>query len=270
MDKKEDAIQYYRQGQSAIQDKKPEKAAISYTRAIKFDKKNLQAHLGIALAKGEQENYKEASSLYKIFVIMDPKDAVAYFNFGFVLDMQGRIDESIEMYKKALDLNPNDADGYYNLAIMLTTQENHEEAQKHYLKALELQPSDAYKVLNCFGYSYFLQGEFIKAVVELQKSIDLNGKYPLAYCNMSLILFCKGKCEEAHRNFEEGMRILEGDQSKRKAIKEKIASYTSEKIRLETKLNENRGRLDEGKITLLRTLINGLVNIISLLSQRQS
>jgi len=270
MDKKKDAMQYYQQGLSGIHDNKFDKASISYTRAIKFDKANLQHHLGIALAKGEQEKHESASFLYKIFLIMDPQNAVAYYNYGFILDVQGKIDESIEMYKKALDFNPHDADGYYNLAIMLTTKENYEEAQKHYLKALELQPSDTYKVLNCFGYSYCLQGEFAKARAELQRSIDLNGKYLFAYCNMSLVLFCEKLCEEACRNFEEGIKVLEGDKGvETRIIKDIIASYTGEKIRLEAKLNGNEETMDEENTTLLKTLIHALVNIINLLTQQQ-
>ena len=111
------------------------------------------------------------------------------------------------------------------------------------------------------GYSYFLQGEFEKAIVKLQKSIVFNGRYFIAYCNMNLVLFCKDQFEEAEKFFEGGMKIVDKEQDKTKTVKEIIENYTNEKTRLEAKINDSEG-VNEEKRTLLKTLINGLANTV--------
>ena len=169
------------------------------------------------------------------------------------------------MYQKVLCLDPDDFDGHYNLASILTRKERHGEAQEHYKKVLELQPSDAYQVLNCYGYSYFLQGEFVKARTELEKSIYLNGKYLDAYCNMSLVLFCEGKSEDAVKYFEDGMKILDKEQNTMESIQALMKGYIDEKGRLEMKLDKNEEIMDKGKIKVLRAMIHGFKKILNLL-----
>jgi len=267
MDKKKDARGYYQKGRSAAQENEAERAVVSYSRAIKLDKKNSSYLIGMANAVSKQERYEPASFLFKSVVAIDPRNDLGYYNLGIILEKLGKDDESLEMYQKALCLDPDDTDGHSNLANILTRKGRYKEAQEHYAKVLELKPSDTFQVLNCFGYSYFLQGDFAKAIPELHRSISLNEKDPFAYCNMSLVLFCEKDSEEALKYFEGGMKALEEDQSPIKILKEIIRSYASTKMSFEVEFNSGK-MLNEEKRTLLRTMINGLTDIINLLTQR--
>ena len=269
MDQKRDAREYLERADWESMTDHGNKAIVFWTRAIRLDKDNIDHYFERAKKLHRQKKYEEATRFYKRIINMDSENEMACYYFAFALDMLGRPDESIEMYKKMISLNPVNADGYYNLGILFTQKGNYGEAQKHYTKVLELQPSDAYLVSNCKGYSYFLQGESEKAIEEFQKSITLNEKYTLAYCNMNIALFCEKKFEEAEKFFEEGMKTFEEDHhAKAKRIEGIIADYTNEKNRLEGKLDYEE-ILDEENNSVLRTMVNGLANIINLLTQQQ-
>jgi len=265
MNQRKDARRYARKGQSAIQGEKFESAIVYYSRALKLNKNKSHSLFGMAVALAERERCKEASILYKRVVAMDPNNSAAYYNLAFVLDMLGKIDESIEMYKEAIRLDPNDVDGYKNLAILLTSKGKCEEAREHYSKVLELKPSDIFLVSNGLGCLYFIQGMFAKASEEFQKSIALDEKFTHAYCNMSLILFCEKKVEEAEKYFQDGMKTLENEGNKLKTIKEMMVSYTDHRTRLEAELNSS-GMVNEEQRTLFGIMIDGLTKMIDLLT----
>jgi len=269
MNQKQDAKKYAQKGRSANRRKDFNKAVVDYSRAIKLNKNKSHHHFGMARTLTEQKKYKEACIHWKRVVMMDPEDAVAYYNLGCVLDMLGKIDESIKMYRESIRLDPDDAEAHENLAIVLSTKGSYEEAHEHYMKVLELKPEDAYAVANGLGCLYFLQGMFAKASEEFQKSISLNEKLTDAYWNMSLVLFCENKNEEAEKFFEEGMRIVKEEENKINTLKESIASYTSNKTRFEAKLKDNHhGEIEnEEQTELFRIMIDGLTEIINLSTQ---
>ena len=269
MDQKEDAEIYRQQSRSANQGKELETAVVCISRAIKLNKNKIQYHFGMAHALTEQKKYQWACIHWKRVVMMDPNDALAYYNLGYVLDMLGKVDESIKMYRESIRLDPDDADAHVNLAILLSTKGSYEEAHEHYMKALELRPEGAFAIANDLGCLYFMQGMFTKASEEFQKSISLNEKLTDAYWNMSLVLFCENKNEEAEKFFEEGMRIVKEEENKINTLKESIASYTSNKTRFEAKLKDNHhGEIEnEEQTELFRIMIDGLTEIINLSTQ---
>ena len=267
MDKKRDAQKYCQDGRLTRNQNELTRAVVSFTRAIKLNKTKSDYLFEMANTVGSQDKFKEATVLYKMIGSMDPNNSLVFFNSGYAFQMMGKDDDSIKMYKKALDLNPNYGDVCYNLANVLIMQGKYEEAHKYYTKVLELQPADDYLVYNCLGYSYFLQGEFAKAIEELKKSISLNEKDPFAYCNMSLVLFCEEKSEEALKYFEGGLKVLEGEECPRKVFEEIIRSYVNKKTSFEVELNKNNEILSEAKRILLRTMVNGLIKILDLLTK---
>jgi len=270
MDSKKDAEKYDQEGRSAEQKKQFKRAIVNFTRAIKLDRNNWTNFFEVGLSFAKQEEYNKACSFYKNALVMNPQESLIYFNLGTTLQTLGKIEESIEMYRQALHLNLGDAEAHYNLAIILTTKEKYEEAQRHFVEVLKLDYARAFMVYNCLGYSYLLQGEFAKAISEFQKAIGSKEKYTRAYCNLSLVLFCENRNQEAEDVFDEGMKMLEEGESKIKVLKGITESYSREKVRLETKLNNNEEIMAEEKMTLLKTLVNGLVNILNLFSQQRN
>jgi len=262
------ALAYHNLGVALSKLGKTDESIETFKEVLLLDPDDAAGHHNLALLLSRKGKYEEAEQHFLKALKQEPLNALIHYNFGVILEKLGKDDESLEMYQKALCLDPDYSDGHYNLAKMLTTKGKYKEALEHYSKVLELQPSDASLVSNNVGCLYFVQGMFAKASEEFQKSISLAEKFTPAYCNMSLVLFCENKPEEALRYFKDGMKTLDEDQNKPETLKEMIESCASKKTRFEAEFNSDE-MLNRERRALLRTMINGLTEIINLLTQQR-
>lgn len=119
----ENAQWYLNQGNSFLDQRKPEFAVPYLRQAITLDPLLAEAYnsLGAALGMGGKETREvdEMISCFQRAIEVRPEYPDAYSNLGIALKDQGRLDEAIDCFRSALKFRPNSSDLHSN---MLYTQ----------------------------------------------------------------------------------------------------------------------------------------------------
>ncbi len=123
----------------------------------------------------EQQKYKEAISVYAGALKYNPNNYDLYYNLGLVYTMLNDFQSAKECYDKAAEINHELYNGYYCLGKISLLYRDIELAEEYFAKALmgELE-ADAYYEL---AKIYMLKNEKDKAIIFVNKAIELDGKY---------------------------------------------------------------------------------------------
>lgn len=123
----------------------------------------------------EQQKYKEAVSVYAGALKYNPNNYDLYYNLGLVYTMLNDFQSAKECYDKAAEINHELYNGYYCLGKISLLYRDIELAEEYFAKALmgELE-ADAYYEL---AKIYMIKNEKDKAIIFINKAIELDGKY---------------------------------------------------------------------------------------------
>ncbi len=92
-------------------------AAADYTRALQYDRDNVEIWIGRALAKEKLNDLEGAFSDYTKAIDLDEDNAKAWLNRGNLLLKMNRFTDAIEDYNVALIYYPDYAAAFYNRAM---------------------------------------------------------------------------------------------------------------------------------------------------------
>lgn len=96
------------QGNTAMQQDKPEQAVIEYSKAIECDNSNPVYYCNRAASNNKLKNYKLALRDCQIAIRIDPHYAKAYGRMGLAYTQMNNYKAALEAYTKAAELDPND------------------------------------------------------------------------------------------------------------------------------------------------------------------
>jgi len=171
--KPDDDAAWYNRGIALFNLGRYEEAIKSYDRALKIkpDKDAAWYNRGIALFN--LGRYEEAIKSYDRALTIKPDKDEAWYNRGIALFNLGRYEEALESYDRALTIKPDKDEAWNNRGIALGKLGRYAEAIKSYDRALtiKLDLEQAWYNKAC---CYALQGDAERAIVNLQKAIDLN------------------------------------------------------------------------------------------------
>lgn len=136
------------------------------------------------------------------------EDARLYFMLGTVYADQENYDEAINNFKRCLHLNP----GFYKassaLALAYQNSGQEEAALTEFIALSKSKPSAM--VYNVIGALYFGQGDALRAIQHLKKSLELERTYRPAKENLRKVYLSKGKeCINAGMHQEAVSLLLE-------------------------------------------------------------
>ena len=137
----------------------------------------------------EQQKYKEAVSVYSAALKYYPNDYDLYYSIGLVYTMLNDFQSAKEYYDKAAQINHELYNGYYCLGKISLLYRDLEVAEEYFAKALmgELE-ADAYYEL---AKIYMIKNERDKAILFVNKAIELDGKYVDIVKNEPMFLIIK-------------------------------------------------------------------------------
>lgn len=123
----------------------------------------------------QKQSYKEAVSIYLVALKYNPKNYELYYNLGLVYTMLNDFQNAKAYYDKAAEINHELYNGYYCLGKISLLYRDIELAEEYFAKALmgELE-ADAYYEL---AKIYMIKDEKEKAIIFINKAIELDGKY---------------------------------------------------------------------------------------------
>lgn len=96
-----------KQGMSYLMMQHPDKAAKSFDRAIKFDKKAPEGYNNRGYVEQMKKKYEKAIKYYNKAAVLRPTDAVFQYNIGSAYFADHQYAKAAEAYKAAFALDPN-------------------------------------------------------------------------------------------------------------------------------------------------------------------
>ena len=115
-------------------------AAITLAKIPQSDRRALEAHFYIGLARFNSAKYAEAESAFAFVASRLPLPEVVN-NQAVASSRQGH--DAVPLFQRASTADPNDADYHYNLAVALLRRGDFAGAQREVDLALKLRPTDA-------------------------------------------------------------------------------------------------------------------------------
>lgn len=171
----------------------------------------------------EQQKYKEAVSVYSAALKYNPNDYDLYYNIGLAYTMLNDFQAAKEYYDKAAEINHELYNGYYCLGKISLLYRDIELAEEYFAKALmgELE-ADAYYEL---AKIYMIKGEKDKAIIFVNKAIELDGKYVEIVKNEPIFLIIKQYINLPINVLEETKKDVELSEKEKMALEHLEETY---------------------------------------------
>jgi tetratricopeptide (TPR) repeat protein len=177
------------------------KAEMQYRAALQADPFNAEARYLLAVARSQQQDYKEAIVLGRQLIQSHPFFPEAYNTLGNSLRKNGDLIGAEDVLRKAIALRPNFADAHYNLGSCLCDAWRLDEAADEFLATLRLDPHYA-KALNNLGLVRYRQGRIAEAIQYFRGAIADGGTLPEIHWNLSHALLHTEAFAEGWKEFE--------------------------------------------------------------------
>jgi tetratricopeptide (TPR) repeat protein len=90
----------------------------------------------------KQEDWQEATILYKQALAKYPQVSPAWTNLGTALMRMRQIEKAKEAFEEAINIDPNNADAHANMGVLLARDMHRpRDGEKHLIRALEINPN---------------------------------------------------------------------------------------------------------------------------------
>jgi len=136
------------------------------------------------LAKGKVE---EAITSYRRSIAANPNRFYAHYRLGRALQKAGDLDGLIEAFRNASRIEPRLAEPYHAIGVAYGGQGKFEKAINSLKSAAALAP-DAI-IRNDLGYSYYRAKQYLKAIVALQRAVEVDDSLAIGHYNLALVYF---------------------------------------------------------------------------------
>lgn len=215
---------HYTLANTYIEEKMTDKAIDEYEEAIRVDPGYVAAYLAISKIYSSQERYDQAIEELKKINDRDPsnlqiKDALNNVSFTYMavcfdqateLFVSGDRDKAYNLLYKALAINSDLAFVYYTLGYFYFMDKNYVLSEESLNKTLQKDPEFwlAYKLK---GDIYAAEDKYEKAIAEYKKAIALNKNDSVLYNNLGLMFMEIENYSEAVVYLEQALRLSPND-----------------------------------------------------------
>ena len=129
------------QGNSFLEDRDPDGAAIYFYKALALNKNHPGALTGLGEVERLGGNYHEAEEFYIRALALDSNQALTYRGLGLIRYDRGKRDASVtDYFKRAIELNPKDVELEVFQAQIFHDLNNQDEMGKYAKMALRKVP----------------------------------------------------------------------------------------------------------------------------------
>ena len=181
-------------------------AEISYTCAISLLDENTVAYSTRASLYAEIEQYQKAIDDYSVVISRNPEDEDALYERALCRLMNNdtigaRLDlETIDKF------NPKSAKSRLGMAMVYKAMGENAMAVELY-DALIKAPPKSWSLLRDRAEGYFFRKRLGAAMLDIDKSIQMNGRDPLSYFLRAKIRWAKGDREYARRDLNRAIEL---------------------------------------------------------------
>ncbi|QDT09059.1 tetratricopeptide repeat protein [Stieleria marina] len=175
-------------------------AIIEYTKVTVADPNHFRANLGLAGAKYELKQYKEAEEAFAKCIQLQPKDHRSYLGHGMSVWVQDRNEDSLPFFEQAFKIEPASAKAWLYHGLANNSLGNHEQAIASLTKSLDLDPAQwlgTYMRAN----AYYALKRNPEAIVDYSKAIQLQPKSSEPYLYRAFVYRRLGESKKAIADF---------------------------------------------------------------------
>lgn len=139
---------------------------------------------------------------------LDNSSAEAHSSLGFIkLNYDWDWAAAEAEFKRSIELNPGWANGHHWYAHVLLSAGRFHEAEMESMRALQTDPLSP--IMNVhLGWHYFFTRDYDKSLEQLQKTLDLDPQYGLAYWYRGWVYEQKGMFAESLREMRKAQQLL--------------------------------------------------------------
>ncbi len=186
-----------------------DRAIVDYVKALGHPNTRTPALEKIAHIHFVSNRWEQAERAYRELLAENETHYGAHAGLGIVLLRQGKQDEAEKPLQVALSVTTEDWQVHNAMAVVLDLKGNMEMAWNNYEAALKFRPNDPV-ILNNYGYSHYLSGDWVEAQQYFQMSIAIDQNYEQGWRNLGLVLIRRGDLRGAEDAFG---RIMERHKS---------------------------------------------------------
>ena len=148
------------------------------------------------------------------FVALDQTNAEAYFMLAESFNKTQRIKMAVPHYMKTIELDPGRVEAYLPMGDGLVAEGRYMEAVEAYREAV-MQNADNAELHFSLGWVQTQPevGQYDEGIVNLKKSIDLDGSSEKPYIQLALVYFDQEKYGEAIPVLEAAIKVNPNDQN---------------------------------------------------------
>lgn len=175
------------------------RAFINYSKSLELEPKHTSARYKKGMLLLEKGVTDEAKKEFETIIENRPEYALAYQGMARVSLKLGDAEKAEDHFRMALYKDFRLWQAHNFLGIIFDRQKRHADAQTEYKSAIAIRP-DIGMLFNNLGLSYYLSGEYEKAVLAFEEALRKSGDKKI-FNNYGLALMKLGKNNEAFEAF---------------------------------------------------------------------
>lgn len=208
------AMIHYRIGQLHFKARQWNESYAAYQQATKLDPTMKDAWYQQGYIQYVATRYPLVVEPIEQFVALDQTNAEAYFMLAESFNKTQRIKMAVPHYMKTIELDPGRVEAYLPMGDGLVAEGRYMEAVNAYKEAV-MQNADNAELHFSLGWVQTQPevGQYDDGIVNLKKSIELDGSSEKPYIQLALVYFDQEKYGEAIPLLEEAIKVNPNDQN---------------------------------------------------------
>ena len=208
------AMIHHRIGQLHFKARQWNESYAAYQKATELDPNLEDAWYQQGYIQYVAERYPLVVEPLEKFVALDQTNAEAYYMLAESFNKTQRIKMAVPHYMKTIELDPGRVEAYLPMGDGLVAEGRYMEAVAAYKEAVT-QNADNAELHFSLGWVQTQPevGQYDEGIVNLKKSIELDGSSEKPYIQLALVYFDQEKYEEAIPVLEEAIKVNPTDQN---------------------------------------------------------
>jgi tetratricopeptide (TPR) repeat protein len=182
----------------------PAGAVVEFTNAIKKNSNLVEAHLQRGIAYTALREIELAFSDLNLVLSKKPATSSAYYWRSIIYLRKAEIELAFQDINQAVHLNPDEPANYLLRALLYSRKNEKEAALEDMALAIQLGfEKDAHNNRAIF---YEEQGDFISAIADWTKVIEIDSHHAIAYCRRGILYSKTNDTELAIKDLTRGLK----------------------------------------------------------------
>jgi tetratricopeptide (TPR) repeat protein len=181
-------------------------AAASFSKVVKFDPKDADAHVQLGHAYQYLKRYPEAVAAYRQATTLRPDDLEAVLSLGDASMQMKDYGGATIAYRNATELDSKNGEAFKSLGIAYRADKKYPDAKEALWKARLLNPQDA-DIYSQIGLVELAQQNYLLAQMSFRRAVLMNPNSTPAYIGLGQACLERARYEKAVEAFNHALQV---------------------------------------------------------------